>query len=173
MGRVRTTLLVVLALSLGQGAGAELRAQNYLTGVLGAGVGLAAGGYLTVGVAVAKSRTGDYVDSTGDILGWETVPVIAGLSVGGAIGLWDAQRLWSTMIGGTVGGAVGTGAGILIGNMVWGDSTGRWAGGVMGGAAGLAVGSLVGLALGGGGDADGADPEVGARGIPVGISIPF
>lgn len=117
-----------------------------LPALVGGAAGLAAGGYVAIGIVTAQARRGRYLYSTEEALGWHATPILVGPGVGFLIGLWDPERLRRTIIGGAAGTVVGTSIGWFAGMAGWPPPEGKWAGGVIGGAAGMLAGSLIGLA---------------------------
>jgi hypothetical protein len=114
--------------------------------VLGGVGGLAAGGWTTLGIFVARSRMGNLIMDTGNLqeLRLELVPLLTFPIAGALIGASSSQRLKAVGAGVGIGGAVGALAGVGIGMMVSGTSEGRWAGGIIGSAAGLVIGAVIG-----------------------------
>jgi hypothetical protein len=107
---------------------------------------LAAGGWTTLGIFVARSRMGNLIMDTGALqeLRLELVPLITFPIAGALIGASSSQRLRAVGAGAGIGGAVGALAGVGIGVMVSGTPEARWAGGIIGSAAGLVVGAVIG-----------------------------
>lgn len=149
---------------------AEVHAQElqFLPAMVGGAAGLAAGGYVAIGIVTAQARRGSYLYSTEDVLGWHAVPVLVGPGVGFLIGLFDQERLRRTVIGGAAGGIVGTGIGFLAGLHFWAPPEGKWAGGVIGGAAGLLLGSLAGVVW-----PEPSAPVATETGAPARPAVPF
>src|SRR5919108_6259558 len=109
--RVRQLLIctaAILILSTPRAAAQEShsRVLPVAVGVVG---GVVAGGYLAVAIVVLESRFGRYLHDEKDLLGWRSVPVIGGATIGGVLGLVDPDRLYRTVLL----GAVGFGAGVL------------------------------------------------------------
>ena len=150
---------------------AHARSQELLPALVGGAAGLAAGGYVSIGIVTLQARRGEFLFSSADALGWQATPVLVGSGVGFFIGLFDEPRLRRTIVGGAAGGIVGTGVGVLFGLTQWSPPEGKWAGGVVGGAAGILAGSLVG-ALWPEKDNDPAAPATGAS-VPIGVSFSF
>jgi hypothetical protein len=169
-----TFVLLAWAASPGPGARAAGQEMQLLPALVGGATGLAAGGYVAIGIVTAQARRGRYLYSTEDALGWHATPILVGPGVGFLIGLFDPERLRRTVIGGAAGGVVGTGIGWLAGLHFWLPPEGKWAGGVIGGAAGLLAGSLVGALWPAPGDAqETPGGESGFVGLPVGVRISF
>lgn len=173
MAPIRAAALLALLTLLPLGSPPEADAQELVPGLLGGAAGLAAGGYVSVGIWAWKARQGEYLYAARDALGWEATPILVGSATGFALGLSDPDRLRRTVIGGTIGGFVGTGIGLTLGNEFWQPPEGGWAGGVIGGGIGLMLGGAVGMLWSGGGDEaeDGSEPSGGI--FPVIISIPL
>jgi hypothetical protein len=167
---MRSALLVLIALTAPLVPG-RAAAQQILPGLVGGAAGLAAGGYVAIGIVTLQARRGNFLYSTADALGWQATPILVGAGTGAVIGFLDQERLRRTVIGGALGGAVGTGVGVLLGLTRWPPPEGKWAGGVIGGAAGLLVGSLVGV-IWPAPDSE-PTPEGTAARVPIGVTIRF
>ena len=135
-------LAAVLALPGGLSA-----QKNIPTALVGGAAGAASGGYIAISVIVAESRAGEYMHSYADALGWRSAPVLIGGLTGTALGLYDPDRLWRTMLYGTVGTVGGLGAGVALGQVLWDGPEAKWAGGAIGAGLGMAIGSSLGLLL--------------------------
>jgi hypothetical protein len=146
--------------------------MEILPALIGGATGLAAGGYVAIGIVTLQARRGRYLYSSEDALGWHAAPILIGPSVGFMIGLFDQERLRRTVIGGAVTGFLGTGIGMVVGTYVWPPPEGRWAGAVIGSAAGLLVGSLAG-ALWPARESAEEVPAAEGRSIPIGVTIRF
>ena len=173
MARRTALLLLFLALGALPGTPAPARAQGSILGAaVGAGTGLAAGGYITVAIVVARARFEDeYVFEIEDILDWESIPVLVGPTTAGVIGFFDDERLYRSVIGGTSGLVAGAGIGLMLGHWYWRTPDGRWAGAAIWAGAGLAMGALTGLVWPSGSDDEPGSPS--ASGIPLTVRIPF
>jgi hypothetical protein len=160
MGRIRRGILAVaLGASL---LPAPARAQGWLPAVIGGTLGMGAGGYVSLGIVALEARRGEYIYGVDDVLGWRSVPVLAGAATGVALGLWDQERLRHTVYGTIGGGAVGTAVGLLVGRRLWPPPEGKWAGAVIGGAAGILAGAAVGAFW---------PMEDGGAAAPIGVSV--
>lgn len=126
--------------------------QNFLAGAAGGAAGIAAGGYLSLSLAVAEARAGRYLTGMDEFLGWRSAPVLIGGATGAAIGFFDPPRLKRTVIYGGAGTAAGLAVGMLIGPLLWKKPEGRWAGGAIGAGIGMVIGSNYGLWLAKDGD---------------------
>lgn len=138
-------LLLVLASAELVSTARPAAGQQILPALVGGATGLAAGGYVAIGIVTAQARRGRYLYSSEDALGWHAAPILVGPSVGFLIGLFDQERLRRTVIGGAVGGFAGMTVGTVVGQWIWAPPEGRWAGAVIGSAAGLLAGSLIGV----------------------------
>lgn len=130
----------------------------------GALVGAAAGGYLSLGLAVASARTGHYAFSQED-LRWQLTPIPVLAIAGGVLGYQGGDGLRRAVTRGLVGfvggGAIGTLAVALFG----GAEEDVWTGAILGSGLGLLVGSVWGAASGSG--------QAGEPTPSLTISIPF
>lgn len=148
----------------------QARSQNLLAGAAGGAAGVAAGGYLSLSLAVAEARAGRYLTGMDEFLGWRSAPVLIGGATGAAIGFFDPPRLKRTVVYGGAGTAAGLAAGMLIGPLLWKTPEGRWAGGAIGAGIGMVIGSNYGLWLAKDGDEnDGSNGAV----LPVVITFRF
>jgi hypothetical protein len=145
--------------------------QQVLPALAGGAAGLAAGGYVAIGIVTTQARRGRYLYSTEDALGWHATPILVGPTVGFFIGLVDQERLRRTVIGGAVGGFVGMSAGAIVGQWIWDPPEGRWAGAVIGSAAGLLTGSLIGVLWPAPEEAP--VPSTDRARLPIGVSLRF
>jgi hypothetical protein len=127
------------------GSARPAQGQQVLSGAVGAFAGVTSGGYVTLAVVVARAQYGHYLHDAQDLLGWQSVPVLLGAAVGGAVGVWDADRMmtgWTYGAGGTlVGGTIG----YLVGPLIWKRPEGKWAGAAIGAGAGMAAGYFIGV----------------------------
>ena len=148
MRRLLTAIPAVLAMGAGiASTPAASHAQNIPAAMVGGIAGAASGGYIAISVIVAESRTGKYLHSYQDALGWRSAPVLIGGTGGAIIGLTDPDRLWRTVLYGGAGTAAGVGIGILAGEMIWDGPEAKWAGGAIGAGLGMAIGSTLGVFL--------------------------
>jgi hypothetical protein len=123
---------------------AQSRVLPVVVGVVG---GVAAGGYLAVAIVVLESRFGRYLHDEKDILGWRSVPVVLGATIGGGLGALDPDRLYRTVFLGAIGFGVGVAIGLSAGDLLGRTPEARWAGGAIGGGIGLVIGNLLGIIL--------------------------
>ncbi len=173
MGRARHgwAALLLAGTLLAGGARGELRGQVLAAG-LGAATGMAAGGYITLSVVVAGSRTGHYVANISDVLGWGSIPVLAGGATGAALGWFDPPRLWGVMGYGAAGTVLGAALGALVGHLAWSPPEGKWAGAAIGAGLGLIAGSTIGVLYPIGHGGGGPLGLSGAR-VPIAVRVPF
>jgi hypothetical protein len=141
--KVLTAPLVLAALAT---AAPPARAQEqFISGAIGAAAGLTSGGYVTLAVVVARAQYGHYLHDVDDLIGWESVPVLAGIGVGAAVGVWDADRMMTGWAYGATGALTGGTVGYLIGPMLWKRPEGKWAGAAIGAGVGMAAGYFLGV----------------------------
>jgi hypothetical protein len=114
--------------------------------LIGGVAGVVAGGWTTLGIFVARSRTGNLILDTGALaeLRLEMVPLVTFPIAGALIGASSSQRLRAVGAGAGIGAAAGVLTGAGIGMIVSNTSEARWAGGIIGSAAGLVVGAVIG-----------------------------
>lgn len=178
----RIAAALTLAAVLGQAAPRPAAAQDdesrLLATAAGGALGIVGGGYIALSVIVAESRAGRYVHDMSDILGWRSVPVIAGAVIGGSLGAYSPRRLEAAVVYGAAGLGLGGLAGFGLGSIIWSPPEGGWAGAAIGAGVGLVVGNLIG-ALYPYRDAEEDGNGVGAAGgpraagIPIMVRIPF
>lgn len=125
--------------------------------------GVGAGAWVGLGHLTLRARSGAFVDSPGQAAKQLAIPVLTGVGVGIALGVFGEDHLSNSVLWGAVGWASGLGVGALIGSRIWDDPPGPWAGAVIGGAAGLLVGGIVGFVTSG--EAD--------LGVPLMVRIPL
>jgi hypothetical protein len=170
---VRAALVVLLLVALEAPRPQQrVQGQQLIPALVGGAAGLAAGGYVAIGIVTAQARRGRYLYASEDALGWHATPILVGPSVGFLMGLLDPDRLKRTIIGGSAAAAFGTGVGLLAGRHFWAPPEGKWAGAVIGGAAGLLAGSLAG-ALWPEPTEEGTPGAAGSRAVPIRIVVPF
>lgn len=166
MRRTGWVLLVALLLSPG-----SLRAQDgerLLTGVGGGMLGVAGGGYVALSIIVAESRAGRYIHDFDDVFGWRSLPVIAGGTLGTALGIYSPERLRRAVLFGFGGMAAGGVLGFGLGQLIWEGPEGKWAGAAIGAGAGLAIAYIAGALTASGDD----DIGQGNISVPVLIRVP-
>lgn len=161
----RTGWVLLAALLLHPGA---LRAQDQgrLLPALGGGVlGVAGGGYVALSIIVAESRAGRYIHDFDDVFGWRSLPVIAGGTLGTALGIYSPERLKRAVVFGFGGMAAGGVLGFGLGQLLWEGPEGKWAGAAIGAGAGLAIAYVVGAITAS------ADEDIGQGNISVPLVI--
>jgi hypothetical protein len=164
----RTGWVLLAALLLGSGT---LRAQDgerLLTAAGGGMLGVAGGGYVALSIIVAESRAGRYIHDFDDVFGWRSLPVIAGGTLGTALGIYSPERLRRAVLFGFGGLAAGGVLGFGLGQLIWEGPEGKWAGAAIGAGAGLAIAYIVGALTASGDD----DIGQGNISVPVLIRVP-
>ena len=166
------SLIVLLALPA---AGRAQNTQSRLLATAGGTVaGVAGGGYVALAVIVAEARAGRYLHDLTDVLGWRSLPVVAGAAAGGGLGFYSPERLEGAIVYGFAGWVAGGLAGMGIGSALWRGAEGNWAGAAIGAGVGLVIGNLIGvlypphLLVNEEGDVRG-----GGAGYPIMLSIPI
>ncbi|MEX1183615.1 MAG: glycine zipper domain-containing protein [Gemmatimonadota bacterium] len=178
MNRTRLISSILLLLGLAAapaGLSAQRDQSRVAATVIGAGLGVASGGYMALSIVVAEARAGRYVHDVGDVLGWRSMPVIAGAATGAALGAYSPRRLEAAALYGTGGLAGGALLGMAVGAMVWDPPEGRWAGAAIGAGVGLLIGNVLGIFYPYRASAEEAeaDAESQSAGIPVMVRIPL
>lgn len=139
--------------------------------VIGAGIGVAGGAVITMSAVVFRARfQREYIDSTDDLIHWQSLPMILTPAVGVVFGLAGQEALMGSIIGSSsgllIGAAVGAGTGWLLST----EQEAPWGGGVIGAGLGMTVG---GLTLGLSRWADDEDPNISFPGfMRVSMSVP-
>lgn len=166
MRRALGSLLVAASLFFGRTAEAQV-----LPPVIGGVAGVAAGGWTTLGIFVARSRMGNLILDTGALqsLRFELVPLITFPIAGALIGASSPKRLRAVGAGVGIGAAAGALAGIGIGMMVSNTPESTWAGGIIGSAAGIVIGAVI----GGLAPVNEPGPPTGGAGTPLSVRIPL
>ncbi len=113
-----------------------------LTGLGGAAIGTATGGYITLSLVVARAQRGHYLHDFEDVFSWTSFPVLIGAGMGTTVGIVAPDRLWTGFIYGAGGTAVGTGIGWIVGEMMTERPEGKWAGAAIGAGVGMTIGSI-------------------------------
>lgn len=139
-------LLAALVLTAALGTPRAAHAQ-LASGAVGALAGLTSGGYATLAVVVARAQFGHYLHDAEDLLGWNSVPVLLGVSIGTAVGVWDADRMITGFAYGAGGALVGGTIGFVVGPKIWPRPEGKWAGGAIGAGVGMATGYFLGVLI--------------------------
>ena len=172
------TAVVLLALLAGglapvRAAGQVDETTTWVDGAIGGGLGVAAGAALTLSIVVARAQLGEeYLDSAGDLIHWQTVPMVAGPATGVVFGLAGEEVLVGSLIGSLFGLVGGTAIGAGVGWLASAQPESPWAGGVIGAGTGLSLGGFVGglLAWRGRDEAGGSDP---VPAMSIGVRVPF
>jgi hypothetical protein len=164
--RVSAALIVMVLVLLPARTAAQEAENRILPAGIGAVMGAGAGGYIALAVIVAEARMGRYVHDMDDVLGWRSLPVVAGGLVGAALGFYDRDRLEGAVLYGAAGVGAGAAIGWGVGNIVSDVPEGRWAGAAIGAGIGMLAGNLYGALnpRNGGGS---------AGGLSLSITIPF
>ena len=143
--KVLTAALVIFALSAtARPAHAQ---ERLLSGAIGAAAGLTSGGYVTLAIVVARAQYGHYLHDVEDLIGWQSVPVLIGIGVGTAVGVWDADRMMTGWVYGASGALTGGTIGYLMGPVMWKRPEGKWAGAAIGAGVGMAAGYFLGVVI--------------------------
>ena len=144
----RATRIILILLTLVPLAPPRAVAQVGAAAI-GGGAGFLGGLAMTLSIVVARARLqGQYLDSPGDLIHWQTTPAIAGPTAGVLFGLAGEEVLRGSIVGSTSGMALGAAAGAGLGWLLSAEPEWPWAGGVIGGGVGLAVGGLTGAYMG-------------------------
>ena len=137
--------LFLLLLALVPTAPPPAAAQEVGHAVIGGGLGVAGGVAVTMAAVVARARfEHEYVHEPGDLIHWQSTPMIAAPAAGVAFGLAGEEALKGSIVGSITGLAVGAGVGAALGWILSDEAEWPWAGGVIGGGMGLAIGGLAG-----------------------------
>lgn len=163
----RMLLSALLALGLLHG---DVRGQELGRAALGGAVGVAGGVGVTIAIIVARARlANEYIHEAGDLVHWQSAPMIAGPTTGVAFGLMGEDELRGSVIGAVSGLVVGTALGAGGAWLSTDDTSWHWAAAAMGGGAGIALGALVGglIAWSQGPDDRGDTPAL------IGVRIPL
>ena len=116
-----------------------------LSGIVGAGAGTAAGGYLSLSIIVARAQRGHYLHDFGEIFGWTSAPVLIGAATGTGLGIASPPRLWTSVIFGTGGALLGIPIGMIAGTALSERPEAKWAGGAIGAGVGMTLGFVFGV----------------------------
>lgn len=159
--------LLGLTLFLAPVRAAGQEAENrILPAAIGAVMGAGGGGYIALAVIVAEARVGRYVHDIDDVLGWRSVPVVAGGLAGAALGFYDRDRLEAAVLYGAAGVGAGAAIGWGVGNLLSDTPEGRWAGAAIGAGLGMMAGNIYGILNPRNGGGSAGD-------LSFSISIPF
>jgi hypothetical protein len=108
----------------------------------GGALGAIGGATLTVGIVVAEAKADQYSKPLS--LGWRFLPIPLGVAAGSLLGATNEDRLWTSVVHGTVGFAAGAALGAGVGTLLGSDPESAWAGALIGGASGMLVAAIVG-----------------------------
>jgi hypothetical protein len=164
-------VLLLLAPRLTPRLAAQEPQSRIVPALLGGVAGIAGGGYIALATVVLESRFGRYIHDEKDFFGWHSVPVLAGATIGTAVGLWDPDRLYRTVLFGAAGFGAGIGLGVAAGDLFGETPEARWAGGAIGAGIGLIIGNTLGIVLPS--DAGPAQVNTQEVRVPVVVRIPF
>lgn len=115
---------------------------------VGGTLGLLGGAATTFSVVVARARFQRvYLESPGDLVHWQSIPLIATPAAGVFFGLAGDEVLRGSIRGSVSGLLIGAGGGAALGAVLSSEPEWPWAGGVIGGGLGLSVGGLIGAFL--------------------------
>ena len=110
--------------------------QEVRRAVLGGALGVAGGAATTLSLVVARARFQRvYLESLGDLVHWQSIPIVAGPAAGVVFALAGEEVLEGGVRGSLIGLAVGAGGGAGLGALLAREPEWRWAGGVIGGGA--------------------------------------
>ena len=136
-------LALSLALLLGSGTARPAPAQ-VLSGLFGAGVGTAAGGYITLSIVVARAQAGHYLHDFNDLFDWKSLPIVIGAAAGTGVGIAQPDRMFTGFIYGASGTVIGGTLGFLGGAALSKRPEAKWAWSAIGAGTGMAIGSMLG-----------------------------
>lgn len=145
----RNASLLAILVGLLIGSAAPAAGQNAPRAALGAGLGVLGGVGITIANVVARAHWQDeYLLDLGDLIHWQSLPMILAPATGAVFGLHSREALQGSFVGAVSGLGLGAGLGALIGRAATAEPEGPWAGGVIGGGLGLAIGGLLGGYIG-------------------------
>jgi len=135
------TLLVLLLLP----ASPRPAAAQLGRAAVGGAAGVAGGAVVTLAVIVARARFQHrYLESINDVIHWQTIPMIGGPAAGIVFGLAGEDALRGSIVGSTTGMLAGATLGAAMGWILADQAESPWAGGVIGAGVGLTIGGLAG-----------------------------
>lgn len=138
--RIIFAALLLLSTSLG---GATAGTAQVGRALIGSALGVGGGAVITLSAVVARARfQQEYLDSMGDLIHWQSIPMIAAPATGIAFGIAGEEPLKGSIVGSVGGMAVGAAVGAGVGWLTTSQRQGPWAGGVIGAGIGLALGGL-------------------------------
>lgn len=139
----KSALAVSLAALLSWGGARPAEAQ-VLSGLFGAGVGTAAGGYITLSIVVARAQAGHYLHDFDDLFDWKSLPIVIGAVAGTGVGVAQPERMFTGFIYGATGTVIGGTLGFLGGAALSRRPEAKWAFSAIGAGTGMAIGSMLG-----------------------------
>jgi hypothetical protein len=167
---IRVGAAVLTAIVLGLAAARPAEGQAVKRAVLGGALGVAGGAAATFSLVVARARfERAYLESPGDLVHWQSIPLIAGPTAGVVFALAGEDVLEGGIRGSLIGMAVGIGTGVGLGTLLSREPEWRWAGGVIGGGLGVAIGGFLGAVV----SWRGLDPGSAPAEAPVVVRIPL
>lgn len=124
-------------------------AQEVRRTAVGAGLGVLAGVGVTASVVVVRARWQNrYVHEPGDLIHWQSAPMLIAPAVGVAFGLAGEDAHRGSIVGSVTGLVAGSAVGAGLGRLLADEPEWTWAGGAIGGGFGMALGGLAGGVLG-------------------------
>jgi hypothetical protein len=166
--RLAAVCALVLLLLAPRPASAQLRRA-----VVGGALGTAGGVATTFSIVVARARfERAYLESPGDLVHWESIPIIAGPTAGVVFALAGEDVLEGGIRGSVAGLLIGTGTGVGLGALLSREPEWRWAGGVIGGGLGVSFGGFLGAVLSWLGITGGSSSAAPVR-IPIAVTLPL
>jgi hypothetical protein len=155
---LKASCIALLALSL---VPRPAEAQRLARVAVGGSLGVAGGVGVTLAAITFRARfMGEYLHAPGDLIHWQSAPMIGGPAAGVLFGWLGEEELKGSIVGSMGGLVVGAGVGAGLGWVFSNEPESPWAGGVMGGGLGMVAGGLAGgfLAWRSGGEDGGAPP---------------
>jgi hypothetical protein len=170
----KTALALSLAAALCAGNARPAEAQ-VLSGLFGAGVGTAAGGYITLSIVVARAQAGHYLHDFTDLFDWKSLPIVIGATAGTGVGIAQPERMFTGFIYGGTGTVVGGTLGFLGGAVLSKRPEAKWAWSAIGAGTGMAIGSMLGTFVPNKGLVEDVIPGWlrNNSSVPVGVTIRF
>jgi hypothetical protein len=145
-------------------------AQAVKRAALGGALGVAGGAATTFSLVVARARfERAYLESPGDLVHWQSIPLIAGPTAGVVFALAGEDVLEGGIRGSLIGMALGVGTGAGLGALLSREPEWRWAGGVIGGGLGVSLGGVLGAMLAW----RGLNPATAPADVRLGVRLPL
>lgn len=124
-------------------------AQEVRRSAVGAGLGVLAGVGVTASVVVVRAQWQNrYLHEPGDLIHWQSAPMILAPAAGVAFGLAGEDAHRGSIVGSVSGLVVGSAVGAGLGWLLSDEPEWTWAGGTIGGGFGMALGGIAGGVLG-------------------------